>query len=216
MDVVTDHFDLFWSGYQRSVAICLWSLGGSLALGLILAAMRISAIPPLRAASRVVVTVVQNTPLSLVLFFVAFGLPEVGIHGSYYVFGVGGLVLYTSAFVCEAVRSGVNSVSRGQSEAARSIGMSSGQTLVTIIVPQAVRSTIPPLSNTVISMFTNSAVVGAFGVGGDLFAASQRLTSSMGYPNFPVLTGIAVGYLAITIPAAFLLRLLERKVAILR
>jgi glutamate transport system permease protein len=216
MDVITQHFDLFWSGYLRSVAICLWSLAGSLVLGLILAAMRVSPIPPLRAAGATYVTLVRNTPISVVLFFVAFGLPEIGIHSSYYIFGVSGLILYTSAFVCESVRSGVNSVAIGQAEAARSLGMSTNQTLFNVIVPQAVRATVPPLSNTVISMFTNSAVIGAFGVGRDLFAASQTLTSSMGFPNLPVLTGVGVGYLAITIPAALLLRLLERKVAIRR
>ena len=216
MDVITQHLDLFWSGYLRSVGICLWSLAGSLALGLALAAMRVSPIPPLQAAAATYVTLVRNTPISVVLFFVAFGLPEIGINSSYYVFGVSGLILYTGAFVCEAVRSGVNSVAFGQAEAARSLGMSTNQTLLNVIIPQAVRATVPPLSNTVISMFTNSAVVGAFGVGRDLFAASQTLTASQGFPNLPVITGVGIGYLAITIPAALLLRMLEKKVAIQR
>jgi glutamate transport system permease protein len=216
MDVVTQHFGLFWSGYLRSIAICLWALAGSLVLGIILAGMRVSPIAPFRGAVNAYVTLVRNTPLSVVLFFVAFGLPEIGLHSSYYIFGVSGLVLYTAAFVCEAVRSGINSVAVGQAEAARSLGLSTNQTLFNIILPQAVRATVPPLSNTVISMFTNSAVVGAFGVGGDLFSASQTLTASLGYPNLPVIIGVGVGYLAITIPAALLLRLLERKVAIIR
>jgi glutamate transport system permease protein len=216
VDVVTSHLDLFWAGYQTSVAICVCALVASLSLGLLLATMRVSPIPPLQTLGASYVTLLQNVPLSVVLYFVAFGVPELGIHASYFVFGVGGLSLYTAAFVCEAIRSGVNSVAVGQGEAARSIGMSSTQSLMIVIVPQAIRATVPPLSNTLLSMITNSAVVGAFGVGGDLFAASQTLTASQGYPYLPVLTGVAVGYLAITIPAAFGLRVLERRMAILR
>lgn len=216
MEVVVDHFDLFWSGYMRSVSICLWGSLGSLILGVILAVMRILPVPPLRTAASLYVTALMNTPLAVVLFFVAFGFPELGIRTSYYVFGVGGLILYTAAFVCEAVRSGVNAVSVGQAEAAKALGLTSVQVLGNIVVPQAIRTTVPPLSNTLIAMFTNSAIVGAFGVGGDLFATSAALTGVQGYPNFPVLTGVGIGYLAITLPAAFLLRRLERNVVILR
>ncbi|SIM59436.1 amino acid ABC transporter permease [Micromonospora cremea] len=213
MDAFTDNIDLFWSGYLRSVGICLWALVGSLALGLVLAAMRVSPIPPLRALAAGFVNALRNTPLALVLFFMAFGLPELGINASYYLFAVAGLILYTAAFVCEAVRSGINTVPAGQAEAARSIGMTFAQSLSTVVLPQAVRTVVPPLASVIIAMFKNSAVVGAFGVGRDLFSVSGTLTSAQGYPNLPVLTGVAVGYLAITIPAALLLHVIERRVA---
>ncbi len=129
---------------------------------------------------------------------------------------MGGLIIYTSAFVCEAIRSGINSVDAGQAEAARAIGLTFTQSLSTIVLPQAVRSTVPPLGSVIIAMFKNSAVVGAFGVGRDLFSLGGNLTSAQGYPYIPVLTGVAIGYLVITLSAGFLLGVLERRVAIVR
>jgi len=216
VDAVIDNFDLFWSGYLRSLGICLWGMVGSLVLGTIIAGCRVSPIPSLRLFGTSWVTLVRNCPLTVALFFMAFGLPEIGINQSYYVFGVSALVIYTSAFVCEAIRSGINSVSAGQAEAARSIGLTFGQSLSQVVMPQAFRSIVPPLGSVIIAMFKNSAVVGAFGVGGDLWSVYKNLTSAQGYDGLPVITGVAIGYLCITIPAALFLAYAERKVAIAR
>lgn len=216
MNVIVENFDLFVSGYWRSLQICLYGLLGSLLLGTVIAAFRVSPLPSLRAVGSSWVTVFRNCPLTVVLFFCAFGLPEVGINGSYWAFGITGLVLYTSAFVCEAIRSGINSVAPGQAEAARSLGLSFAQSLSRIIVPQALRTVVPPLGSVIIGMFKNSAIVGAFGVGGDLFSLSDRLTSAQGYAALPVLIGVLIGYLAITLPAGATLAVVERRVAIAR
>jgi glutamate transport system permease protein len=152
----------------------------------------------------------------VVLFFFAFGLPEIGVNQSYYVFGVSALVVYTSAFVCEALRSGINAVPAGQAEAARAIGLTFTQSLGQIILPQAFRTSVPPVGSVIIAMFKNSAVVGAFGVGRDLFSVGKSLSSAQGYDTLPVLTGVAVAYLCITIPAGLILAGIERKVAIAR
>ncbi|WP_030326432.1 amino acid ABC transporter permease [Streptomyces sp. NRRL B-3229] len=216
MDAITDNLGLFGSGFLRSLGIALWGLAGSLTLGLVLAAMRVSPVPPLRTFAGNYVTVLRNTPLTIVLFFMAFGLPELGVNSSYYVLAVSGLVLYSAAFVCEAVRSGINAVPAGQAEAARSLGLTFRQGLTLVILPQALRSVVPPLGAVLISMFKNSAVVGAFGVGRDLFSVSATLTSAQGYPNLPVLLGVTVGYLAITLPSGLFLHAVERKVAIVR
>jgi len=216
MDAVFDNLDAFGSGFLRSLNIIVWAMVGSLVLGMVVAACRVSPVPPLRAFGAFWVTLFRNTPLSLVLFFCAFGLPELGINRSFYFFGVLGLILYTSAFVCEAVRSGINSVSAGQAEAARSIGLKFTQTLRFVVLPQALRTVVPPLGSVIIAMFKNSAVVGAFGVGGDLWSTAQTLTSARGYETLPVFIGMAVGYLAITLPAGALLQVIERKVAIAR
>lgn len=216
MDAVIDNLDLFWSGYLRSVGICLWGMVGSLALGTMIAAFRVSPIPSLRWFGTAWVTMIRNCPLTVVLFFMAFGLPEIGINRSFYFFGVIALVVYTSAFVCEAIRAGVNSVSAGQAEAARSIGLTFSQSLTQVVMPQAFRSIVPPLGSVIIAMFKNSAVVGAFGVGGDLWSAYKNLTSAQGYDGLPVITGVAIGYLCITIPAALFLAFAERRVAIAR
>jgi glutamate transport system permease protein len=213
---VTENIDLFIDGFLRSLSICLWALVGSLALGVLIAACRVSPVPPLRGFGAFWVTTFRNTPLSVVLFFCAFGLPELGINRSFYFFGVLGLVLYTSAFVCEAVRSGINSVSAGQAEAARSIGLNFSQGLRYVVLPQALRTVVPPLGSVLIAMFKNSAVVGAFGVGGDLWSTGQTLTSARGLETLPVFIGVAFFYLLITLPSGALLHVIERKVAIAR
>ena len=216
MEGVTGNLDLFWSGYLRSLGICLWGMVGALALGTVIASFRVSPLPALRAFGTAWVTIIRNCPLTVVLFFFAFGLPEIGINSSYYLFGVAGLIIYTSAFVCEALRSGINAVPAGQAEASRAIGLTFGQSLSQVVLPQAFRTSVPPLGSVIIAMFKNSAVVGAFGVGQDLFSVGKSLSSAQGYAALPVLTGVAIGYLCITIPAGLLLAGIERRVAIAR
>ncbi len=216
MSAVTQNLDLYWNGFLRSLGLCLWGLVGSLLLGTVIATFRVSPVAPLRYVGTAWVTVVRNCPLTVVLFFFAFGLPEIGLNGSYYAFGLTALIIYTSAFVCEALRSGINAVPAGQAEAARAIGLPFTQTLAHVVLPQAFRTSVPPVGSVLIAMFKNSAVVGAFGVGRDLFSIGESLTSAQGYAALPVLTGVAVGYLLITLPAGALLAGLERKVAVLR
>jgi glutamate transport system permease protein len=213
---VLNNLDLFASGFVRSLQIILVAMVGSLVLGTIIASFRVSPVPPLRLFGTAYVTVVRNLPLTVVLFFFAFGLPEIGVNRTYYFFGVTALIIYTAAFVCEALRSGINSVSAGQAEASRAIGLTFTQSLGSVILPQAFRTSIPPLGSVIIAMMKNSAVVGAFGVGGDLFQVGATLTSARGYAALPVLTAVAVAYLLITIPSGILLGLIERKVAIAR
>jgi glutamate transport system permease protein len=216
MDVLVDNFDLYRQGFLKTLGICLWAGSGALVLGTVLAAFRVSPILPLRAAGTAYVTLVRNCPLTVVLFFVAFGLPELGINQSYYRFAVAGLVIYTAAFVCEAVRSGINAVPSGQAEAARAVGLTFGQSLRFVVLPQALRSVVPPVGSVLIAMVKNSAIVGAFGVGGELFNVGTALTGAQGFAALPVLTGVVLGYLAITIPAGVGLAALERKVAVAR
>ena len=216
MDVVFDHFDLYWHGFLKTLGICLWAGMGALVIGTLLAAFRVSPIPPLRGTGTAYVTTIRNCPLTVVLFFVAFGLPEVGVNQSYYRFAVAGLTVYTAAFVCEAVRSGINAVATGQAEAARAIGLTFGQSLRFVVLPQALRTVVPPLGSVLIAMVKNSAIVGAFGVGGELFNVGASLTGAQGFAALPVLTGVVLGYLAITIPAGIGLQVLERKVAVAR
>lgn len=216
MDVVVDNADLFLSGFLRSLEIILWSLAGSLLLGAVLAVMRVSPVPPLQRFGGLYVAVIRNSPLTIMLFVTAFVLPELGFNAPFFWLGILGLVLYTAAFVCEAIRSGINAVPDGQAEAARAVGLTFGQSLTSVVLPQALRSVVPPLGSVVIAMMKNSAVVGAFGVGGDLFSVGARLTSAQGYAAAPVLVGVLIGYLLITLPTGALLGVLERRTAILR
>lgn len=216
MNVIIENFGVFAAGFLKTLQICLYAAIGSLVLGTVIAAFRVSPLPPLRWVGTSWVTVFRNSPLTIVLFFCAFGLPEIGINGAYYWFAVTGLVLYTSAFVAEAVRSGINSVPAGQAEAARSVGLTFTQSLGQVVLPQAFRTVVPPLGSVIIAMIKNSAIVGAFGVGGELFSVHATLVSARGLPLIPVLLGVAVGYLMITIPAGLLLGVLERRVAVAR
>lgn len=216
MGVLIEQFPLYVSGFLQTLRICVFAAIGSLVLGTILAAFRVSPVPPLRAIGAAWVTVFRNTPLAVVLFAVAFGLPELGINGSYFWFGVAGLTFYTSAFVCEAVRSGINSVPAGQAEAARAMGLTFTQSLSSIILPQAFRTVVPPLGSVIIAMIKNSAIAGAFGIGGDLFSVGVSLTSAQGYAAAGTLFGVLLGYLVLTIPAGIALARLEKKLAVAR
>ncbi|MGQ0625715.1 MAG: amino acid ABC transporter permease [Sporichthyaceae bacterium] len=216
MDIVLDNFALFRSGLVKTLVIAFWAGLGSFLLGTLLASLRVGPVPPLRWFATAYVTLVRNCPLTVVLFFIAFGIPEIGINASYYRFAVGALIIYTAAFMCEAVRSGINAVPLGQAEAARAIGLGFVAGLRHVVLPQALRSVVPPLGSTTIAMIKNSAIVGAFGVGGELFGVINTLTGSQGLDAFPVITGVAVGYLLITIPAGLAFGVLERRVAVAR
>jgi len=216
VSAITDNYGLFGHAFLRSLGICVWTMIGALSIGTVIAAARVSPVAPLRGFGTTYVTMVRNCPLTVVLFFIAFGLPEIGVNGSYYVFGISALAIYTGAFVCEALRSGINSVQAGQAEAARAIGLTFSQSLGSVILPQAFRSSIPPLGSVLIAMFKNSAVLGAFGVAGDLFSTGIRLTSAQGYASTPVFLAIGLAYLCITIPAGLILQALERRAVIIR
>jgi len=216
MDAITDNLDLFGRGVLKTLEICVWAAVLSLVVGTVVAVFRVSPLLPLRAAGTTWVNTFRNCPLTMVLFFLAFGLPEAGVHGTFFGFGVTGLALYTSAFVCEAIRSGVNSVAVGQAEAARAIGLGFGKSLRHVILPQAFRTVLPPLGNVYIAMIKNSAIVGAFGVIGDLFWVGQTLTGARGYGALPVLLGVTAGYLILTLPAGAAVARIERTVAIAR
>ena len=216
MDAVLDNLDLYVGGLLTTLRLCLWSGVIALVVGTVMASFRVSPVPALRGVGTAWVTTLRNTPLTVILFFIAFGLPEIGVRGSYSGFAIAGLSLYTSAFVCEALRSGINAVSTGQVEAARSIGLTFSQGLRHVILPQAFRTSIPPLVSVGIAMIKNSAVAGFFGVAGDLSADGQSLTSAQGYPALPVLAGVVIFFWFLTVPAGLLLAAVERRAAVIR
>jgi glutamate transport system permease protein len=216
MNVIVEHSDLFLSGLVTTLKICLIATVGSLAVGSMLATMRVCPVAPLRLFGATWVHLFRNSPFPVVLFFFAFGLPLVGLEGTYFVFGVAGLICYTAAFVCEALRSGINTVGRGQGEAARALGLGFATSMRLVIMPQAARSCVQPLTNVLVSMVKDTAIVGAFGVGGDLFAVADNLVSTNGYPAVPVLIGIIAGYLVIILPLGQVSLLAERRLAVKR
>ena len=230
MDILVDRFELFRDGFWLTVQLCLLSAVLALVLGTVVAILRISPVPPLRAVGTAYVTVFRNVPLTVVMFFTAFGLPELGSNAAfmripglttlfsrlgidlpYFRFVILALGLYTAAFVCEAIRSGVNAVAAGQSEAARALGLTFLQNLRHVVLPQAWKAAVVPLGSVLIAMIKNSALAGSFGVIGDLSQTADVLTSTEGLPLIPVFVGISIGYLILTIPLGVVLDRVEAR-----
>jgi glutamate transport system permease protein len=215
VDAVLDNLDAYRQGFVTTLELSVLASVLALLLGTVLAAMRVSPVPTLRAAGAAYVELVRNTPLTLVFFFVVFVLPQVDIILPFFVFAVLALTIYHAAFFCEAVRSGINSVGVGQAEAARSIGLTFGQSLQLVVLPQAIRTVIPPLINVVIALIKNSSIAAAFAVV-ELTAIGTRLANANGDAVIPILAGVAVCYLVLTLPSGWLAGRLERRVAVLR
>ena len=215
MDAVIDNLPLYWEGFWATLRLTLISAVFALLLGTVLGAFRVSPVPTLRAFGTVYVELVRNTPLTLVFFFFVFVAPQIDIKLPFFVSALVALSLYTAAFVCEAVRSGVNSVGVGQAEAARAIGLTFPQTMGQIVLPQAFRTVVPPLINIFIALTKNSSIAAGFFVT-ELVAVGIRLSNRNPADVLMVLAGVAVFYLAITIPAGLLAGALERRVAFAR
>ena len=215
MDAVIENLPLYWEGFWATLRLTLVSAAFALLLGTVLGAFRVSPVPTLRTFGTVYVELVRNTPLTLVFFFFVFVAPQIDIKFPFFVSALVALSLYTAAFVCEAVRSGVNSVGVGQAEAARAIGLTFPQTMGQIVLPQAFRTVVPPLINIFIALTKNSSIAAGFFVT-ELVAVGIRLANRNPADVLMVLGGVAVFYLAITIPAGILAGAIERKVAFAR
>jgi glutamate transport system permease protein len=235
VSAVIDNLDVFVGGFWVTLQLCFLSAIGALLIGTIMAIFRISPVPPLRALGTAYVTVFRNVPLTIVFFFSAFGLPALGSNADflrvpvldqifsrlgndlpYYRFAVIALSLYTGAFVCEALRSGINAVSPGQAEAARAIGLTFSQNLRFVVLPQAWKAAVVPLGSVIIAMIKNSALAGFFGVTGDLSNSGYALITVQGEPTIPIMIGISVGFLIMTVPLGILLDRIEKRRAVAR
>ncbi|MFJ8691889.1 amino acid ABC transporter permease [Streptomyces roseolilacinus] len=215
MNVLLDHFSDFRAGFLGTLSITVVSSVIALLLGILIAGFRVSPVPPLRFFGTAWVTLLRNTPLTLLFLVSFFVVPEILFPGmSTFVLGAIALGLYTSAFVAEAVRSGVSTVPLGQAEAARSLGMSFSQTLRLVVLPQATRTVLPPLSSIFIALTKNSAIAGAFSVT-ELFGW-QKLLSDQGYDIVSLFFWVALGYLVITFTISGVFRLLERRLEVAR
>lgn len=215
MGALLDNQALLRDGFLTTLRLTLVSAAIALLLGTLLGACRVSPVPTLRLIGTVYVELLRNTPLTLVFFFFVFVAPQIDLKLPFDVSAMVALSLYTAAFVCEAVRSGVNSVGVGQAEAARAIGLTFTQTMNQVVLPQALRTVVPPLINIFIALTKNTSVAVGFFVT-ELMAVGIRLTNRFPADILTVLVGIAVCYLAITIPAGVLAGRLERKVAFAR
>jgi glutamate transport system permease protein len=165
MHVLLDNLDLFILGFTNTVIMFVISAVLSLALGLVIGVLRIAPSTPMRAVGTVYVNLLRNTPLALLMMFFALGYPKLGLPTlDYLTLAIVALVLYTASYVAEVFRSGVNSVPVGQMEAGRAIGMTFGQLIRVVLVPQAFRNVVPPLISVFIALLKNTTVASGFSV----------------------------------------------------
>ena len=218
-----DVLGAFW----MTIKLTVLSAIGALAIGTVIAVLRVSPIAVLRSFGTTYVNIIRNTPLTLIVFFCAFGISNtLGITlaaadsptfivDNNFRFGVIALAVYHAAFVAEALRSGINTVGQGQAEAARAIGLSFIPTLTNVVLPQAFRGAIAPLGNTMIALTKNTTVVATIGV-----AEASLLMKNMIEFNvsllFAIFVIIAGGFVILTLPMGVAFTWLSRRLAVQR
>ena len=213
LSVLSDNWELFVDGFWTTLRLFLISGVLSLALGTVLASFRVSPVPALRGIGTGYVNTLRNTPLTLVFAFLVFGAPKMEITlPSFFWSAVTALTVYTSAFVCEVLRSGVNTVPAGQSEAARALGLTFGQVLGTIVLPQAFRAIVPPLTSVLIALLKNTTIAAGFSVAEA--GAIPAVMAERGENQVLTLVWITVGFLILITPLVFLQRWAERRTAV--
>jgi glutamate transport system permease protein len=176
--------------------------------------MRVSPFQPARFVGTAYVDVFRNSPLPVLTLLFWFGLPKLDVDISRFITAVIVLSLYTGAFLGETIRAGINAVAVGQSEAARSIGLTFTQNLRLVILPQALRTVVQPIGNIWIALVKNTAVASFIAVP-ELIYRTGQINTAESQP-VPILIGAAVGYLLLTLPSGVVLSAIERRVAIKR
>ena len=215
-------FEAFWTTIQLTV----FSAIGALILGTALAAMRMSPVPMLNWLGTAYVNVVRNTPLTLIILFCSFGLAQTlgitlvdpksatSIADSNFRLAILGLTVYTASFVCETVRSGVNTVPVGQAEAARSLGFTFGQNLRIVLLPQAFRAVLIPLGSVLIALTKNTTIASAIGVAEAALLMKEMIENTAAL--IAVGTIFAVGFVILTLPLGLLFSWLGKRLAVAR
>lgn len=214
-----DLLEAFW----MTVKLTVFAGIGSLVWGTLLAAMRVSPVPVMRWFGTAYVNIVRNIPLTVIIVFSSLGLADVfgitlGAADDFDVLSfrlaVLGLGAYTAAFVCEAVRSGINTVPVGQAEAARALGLSFSQVLGLIVLPQAFRSVIGPLTNVLIALTKNTTVAAAIGVAEAALLMKEMIENEA---QLLLITAIfAFGFVVLTLPTGLILGWLGKRLAVKR
>jgi glutamate transport system permease protein len=226
VEVFTEYRDEIFAAFWITIKLTVYSAVGALVLGTVLAAMRLSPVPVLNWIGTTYVNVVRNTPLTLVLLFCSFGLAQTlgislvdpqsptSIVDSNFRLAVLGLTLYTASFVCEAVRSGVNTVPLGQAEAARSLGFTFSQNLRMILLPQAFRAVIIPLGSVLIALTKNTTIASAIGVAEAALLMKEMIENTAAVVTVSAI--FAVGFVILTLPLGLLFGWLGKRLAVAR
>ncbi|MFI7496441.1 amino acid ABC transporter permease [Kocuria sp. M4R2S49] len=226
-DYLTDFASLFdqydvLAAFWVNLRLTFFAALGSAALGALIALMRISPIASLRLLGTGYVNLFRNTPLTIILVFLVLGVwSQLGIslssdfNQNFFNWAVLGLSLYHAAFVCEAIRSGVNTVPAGQAEAARAIGLSFLPAARLIIFPQALRGAITPLGNTLIALTKNTTVAAAASVT-EISSLMKTMIEFRPDVIIAIFLVVALGFVLIVVPVGLLTTWASRKLAVKR
>jgi len=226
VDILSDYAPELLDAFWMTIKLAVLSAIGALILGTILAAMRVSPVPVARWVGATYVTIFRNTPLTLILLFCSFGLFQTlgvaladqqsptGQADNNFRLAVLGLSVYTAAFVCESLRSGINTVHVGQAEAGRSLGLTFSQNIRYVVLPQAFRAVVAPLGSVLIALTKNTTVAAAIGV---LEAAILMRTMIENEAAIFVVGGIfALGFVILTFPTGLFFGWLSNRLAVAR
>lgn len=209
--LLIDHYDTFLKGFLNTIWASLLGLLGSFVLGTVIAVFRITRSRTLRWFGTAYVEFLRNIPLLLVVFLFYLGLPSLGVTLSGFASGTIGLAVYTSAFIAEAIRAGIMAVPKGQTEAARSSGLTYVQAMLYVVLPQAIKLVIPPLGNQFINLVKNSSILSIV-AGFDLMYYGDIIATET-FDTINTYIFVALFYLLLTLPLSYGTRILERKLA---
>ena len=213
LDISPEYWNLIGQGVVLTLWLTLASALLSLALGTLVGVLRIAPLTLLRSLAASYTEFFRNIPLLTVLFFIYFGVPNTGLRLDKVTSAIWGLGLYTAAYVAEVIRAGLGTVSKGNVEAARSLGFNFVQTLRYIQLPQALRAAIPPLGTLLIALLKNTSLAGSIAVE-ELLFQSDFVANRTFNPNILLIAGAV--YLALTLPTGAVVNVVERRWAIKR
>ncbi|BCG57311.1 amino acid ABC transporter permease [Paenibacillus sp. URB8-2] len=207
--ILTDYFGTYMEGFRGTILSSLLALAGSFLLGTLIAVFRISTVRALRWFGTGYVEFIRNIPLLLVVYIFYYGPSAFGMSLDGFTAGTIGLTVYTSAFIAEAIRAGIAAVPKGQTEAARSSGLTYVQAMIHVVLPQAIKLVIPPLGNQFINLIKNSSVL-TIVAGLDLMYFADIVNSDT-FRTFDTYVFVALFYLVLTLPLSYGMRVWERR-----
>lgn len=199
-------------GMVNTVRIAGWAALFALLLGLVGGLCRVSRRRWLNLPALVYVTIMRAVPVLVTLMFLYYGLPSAGLLLDATTVGVLGLALTSGAYTSEVLRAGIQSIDRGQMRAARALGMSYGLAMRRIVLPQALRRVLPPLTSELITLVKNTALVSTIAISELLRAGTDFMVWKAN--TFSPFAGVALGYLLLTLPLIGLNAWLERRYAV--
>ncbi|TDN88661.1 amino acid ABC transporter permease [Microbacterium sp. BK668] len=215
MNQIIDYPDVWLEALWGTLVLFVGGGLIALVLGVIVGAMRVSPVPIARSVGAVYVNWIRNTPLTLVMFFFAFCVPLLlPGRANFLVLAVWALGIYTATYVAETIRSGVNTVPVGQAEAARALGLTFGQVMSLIVLPQAARSVIPPMMSVFIALLKNTTVAAGFAVVN--LGNIRADMSEKGENQLVTILLVMVVFVIMVFLLAWVQRILERKWRIAR